>query len=82
MNIDRFHNELAMRLGYERILKDAIIIDEAEDPMMTLRVPGYDVFSFKASEGPEVTDAQLSPEFREIFDAVHESYIATINSRF
>ena len=82
MNIERFHNELAMRLGYERILKDAITIEESEDPMATLRVQGHDYISFRASDGSKVMDAQVTPEIREIIDAVHQAYIATTNNRF
>ena len=41
MNIERFHNELAMRLGYERIVKDKIAIETSEEPMVTLRL-GYE----------------------------------------
>lgn len=43
MNIERFHNELAMRLGYERIVKDKrilISVDESDDPCVTLEVQG------------------------------------------
>lgn len=43
-----------MRLGYERIMKDGITIEESEDPMVTLRVPGHDEISFKASDDPKV----------------------------
>lgn len=31
MNIERFHNELAMRLGYERFVKDKRILISIED---------------------------------------------------
>ena len=82
MNIERFHNELAMRLGYELILQDAISIEESEYPMVTLRPKGYDEISFKASNGPEVKYIQMLPELREIANAVHHAYIAAINSRF
>ena len=52
MDIERFHNELAMRLGYERIVKDKrilISVEESEDPVVTLMILGYDDFRFKAS---------------------------------
>ena len=48
-NIDRFHNELTMRLGYERIMKDTITIHESEEPTATWRVPGYDEIFFNVS---------------------------------
>jgi len=45
MNIERFHNELAMRLGYERIVKDKrilISVEESEEPLVTLKImQGY-----------------------------------------
>ena len=52
MDIERFHNELAMRLGYERIVKDkriGIAVEESDDPWVILRVEGSDDFRFKAS---------------------------------
>lgn len=82
MNIERFHNELAMRLGYERIVKDTVTIDDSEDPMVTLRVQGYEDISFKASEGLDMMDTQMSPELRVIIDAVHQAYLTTLNNRF
>ena len=39
MNIERFHNELAMRLGYERIVNDKSVmvsVEESDDPVVTL----------------------------------------------
>ena len=36
MNIERFHNQLAMRLGYERIVKDnriSISVEESDGPL-------------------------------------------------
>lgn len=71
-----------MRLGYERILMDTVTLEESEDPMVTLRVKGYDDISFKASDGPKVMYAQMSPELREIIDAVYQAYRAAINNRF
>lgn len=71
-----------MRLGYERILKDAITIEESEDPMVTLRVPEHSEISFKASDGPETMRAQMSPELREVIDAVHQAYVYTTNRCF
>ena len=38
MDIERFHNELAMRLGYERIVKDKrilITVEDSDDPWVT-----------------------------------------------
>lgn len=82
MNIEHFHNELAIRLGYERIMKNGITIEESENPIVTLRAHGYDDISFQASKGPDVLNTQISPELKEIIDAVHRAYIDTLNSRF
>mgnify|MGYP006988829525 CR=1 FL=1 len=85
MNIERFHNELAMRLGYERIVKDKriqISVEESEDPMVSLRVQGYDEISFKASDDPNMMNAQMSPELKEIVEAVHQTYIEANINRF
>lgn len=83
MNIERFHNELALRLGYERIVKDKrilISVEESDDPWVILKVQGYDDLRFKASEeiveemmpgmNPEMCD-----EIKKISDAVHYSYV-------
>ena len=71
-----------MRLGYQRILKKTITFQESDDPMITLKVPGYDEMSFKVSEGSEAMDTQMLPEVREIIDIAHQVYIDTINCRF
>ena len=88
MDIERFHNELAMRLGYERIVKDkriSIAVDEGDDPWVTLRVEGYDDFRFKASCCTDV-DQNVLTEMREdiveIMNAVHLAYIDASTYRF
>ena len=56
MNIERFHNELAMRLGYERIVKDnkiLISVEESDDPVVTLKVQGCEDVRYKASDDIE-----------------------------
>lgn len=56
MNIERFHNELAMRLGYERIVKDKrilITVEESDDPVVTLKVQGCEDIRFRASDDTE-----------------------------
>ena len=82
MDIERFHNELAMRLGYQRILNESITIQETDDPIVSLKVPGCDEISFKASEGLEAMNAQIFPEVKEIIDIVYQTYLETINCRF
>lgn len=50
---ERFHNALALSLGYERIVKDkriTIDVDDSDDPWVTLKFQGCpEVVRFKAS---------------------------------
>lgn len=88
-NIERFHNEIAMRLGYERIVKDkrvTIKITESDDPWVTLRVQGYDDIRFLASDikGLKVNmePIDLQNEIKYIVDTIHQAYKETFNSPF
>lgn len=77
MNIERFHNELAMRLGYERIVNDKrilISVEESDDPVVTLKVQGGEDIQFKASDDSESLVQVNQKEIKEIVDAVHQSY--------
>lgn len=81
MDIERFHNELAMRLGYKRIIKDKrimISVEECNDPCVTLKVEGHDDFRFKASCGSAIVQ-EAFPEMREdvveIMNAVYQAYV-------
>ena len=77
MNIERFHNELAMRLGYERIVKDkriSISVEESDDPVVTLKVQGCEDVSYKASDDIENIVMYNQNEIQEIIDAVHQAY--------
>ncbi len=88
MNKERFHNALALSLGYERIVKDkriTIVIDDADDPWVTLKIQGHpDMVRFKASgdaNGVELNDIPaLQDDINNIIDAVHHAYTETINS--
>jgi len=89
MDIERFHNELAMRLGYERIVKDKrimISVEESEEPFVTLKVDGYDDIRLKASEKPKNQGADMNPEMREVIieiaDTVHQAYIVASATKF
>lgn len=88
MNKERFHNALALSLGYERIVKDkriTIKVDDADDPWVTLKIQGHpDVVHFKASDDTNEVELNNIPamqeDIKQIFDAVHQAYIqATIN---
>ena len=85
MNIDRFHNELAMRLGYERIVNDKriqIYVEESEDPVVMLKVHGGEDIRFKASDDIEYILYCNQKEIRFVRDAVHQAFIAANNSSF
>lgn len=85
MNIERFHNELAMRLGYERIVKDKriqISVDESDDPVVTLRVEGGDDIRFRVTDNLDKLNLQTTLDIKEIIDTAYQAYMATINSKF
>ena len=84
MNIERFHNALALSLGYERIIKDkriSIEVDDSDDPWVVLKFLGCpEVYRFKAS-GEAYTDVvepgvipEMHEEIKIIADAVHQAY--------
>ena len=84
-NKERFHNELAMRLGYERIVNDKrilISVEESDDPVVTLKVQGCEDIRFKASEDTESVVSENQKEIKEIIDAVHQAYLTTLHLRF
>ena len=81
---DRFHNALALSLGYDRIVKDkriTINVDDSDDPWVTLRIQGNsEVVRFKASGESDTALAaealEIQNEIKVIIDAVHQAYIA------
>ena len=61
MYIERFHNELAMRLGYERIVKDkriSISVEESDEPCMILTLQCCGVITIKPSDKLNSADVQ------------------------
>ena len=85
MNIERFHNELAMRLGYERIVKDKrilITVEESDAPVVTLKVQGCEDIRFRASDDTEKVVQENQNEIKEIIDTVHQTYRFPINNKF
>ena len=89
MNKERFHNELAMRLGYERIVENRrilISIEESDDPWLTLRIDGSEDVRFKASDNLEEVEFLKNPEMcdeiKQISDAVHYAYIESTKEFF
>lgn len=89
MNKERFHNALALSLGYERIVKDkriTIQVDDSDNPWVTLKLQGHpEVIRIKAS-GEEAASASNASEFQKeinvIVDAVHQAYLQAINNQF
>lgn len=90
MNKERFHNALALSLGYERIVKDkriTIQVDDSDDPWVTLTFQGGpEVVRFKASVEADAALAAEAPELRDDFkviaDAVHQAYIQATTNPF
>ena len=89
MNRERFHNELAMRLGYERIVNDksiSISVEESDDPWVTLKVQGQDDLRFKASANLDdmnwMAVPEMQNEIKTIIDAVHQAYLKSANDTF
>lgn len=84
MNKERFHNELAMRLGYERLLNDkriTIAIEESEEPWVTLKIQGNNDIKLNVSQPEEISlDSlpEMQDELNMITDAVHQAYLESL----
>ena len=87
---ERFHNSLALSLGYERIIKDkriTIQVDNSDDPWVMLKVQDYqEVFRIKASDTLDKLVLEGLPDMQDeinfIADVVHQAYIDASTSRF
>lgn len=87
MNKDKFHNQLALNLGYQRIVNDKrinIIIDDKQYPydvMVSISIDGSSrSICYRASEGLSQNDMDCLDEngcedIKMIVDAVHQAYI-------
>ena len=90
MNKERFHNALALSLGYERIVKDkriTIQVDDSDDPWVTLKFQSRpEVIRIKASGEADAALAADASELRDdikvIADAVHQAYVESCNRPF
>ena len=94
MNKERFHNQLALNLGYQRIVNDKhinISIDDkkfTDDMMISIHVDGLSVpICYKASEGLSQKDLDCLDEngydgIIMIADAVHQAYIQATTNPF
>ena len=93
-NKDRFHNQLALNLGYQRIINDKRIIisiddkQKPDDVMIFIHIDGFSKpICYKASEGLDQNDIDCLDEngydkIRIIVDAVHQAYIEASSTRF
>lgn len=87
---ERFHNTLALSLGYERIVNDkrfSINVDNSDDPWVTLKFLGCpEELRFKASYNTLKSEINHLPiehdDIQFIVDAVHKAYQEACNSRF
>ena len=91
---DRFHNQLALNLGYQRIVNDKrinISIDDKKYPDDVKISISFDGFSkpicYKASEGLSQNDTDCFDEngyndLKIIVNAVHQAYIQGTTSKF
>ena len=87
MNKERFHNQLALNLGSQRIVYDKhinISIDDkryADDVMISISIDGFSKpICYMASEGLSQNDMACLDEnsyedITMIVDAVHQAYI-------
>ena len=90
MNRERFHNALALSLGYERIVKDkriTIEVDDADDPWVALKIQGHpDVVRFKAFDDANEMELNIIPAMKEdiknVAEAVHQAYIQATTKQF
>ena len=84
MNIERFHNEFAMRLGYERIVQDKrilISVEESDDPVVTLKIQGCEDVRFKPSDDTD-RFVLMKKEIKDFVDAAHQAYQIANNRLF
>ena len=91
---DRFHNQLALNLGYHRIVNDKrinISIDYkqyTDDVMISIRIDGFSKpICYKASVGLSQDDMDCLDEngyenIKIIIDAVHQAYIQATTNPF
>lgn len=94
MNKERFHNQLALHLGYQRIVNDKrinISIDDKwypDDVLVSISIEGSSKpICYKASEDLRQNDMDCLDEggdedIKLIIDAVHQAYIQATTNPF
>lgn len=88
MNQEKFHNALALVLGYERIVNDKryniIVNDKTDNPRVIVKdAERRELISFMAEEAEEIkqshheknNDLGAEKGINIILDAVHQAYI-------
>ena len=91
---ERFHNQLALNLGYKRIVNDKrinIIINDKhypDDVMVSISVDGFsNPICYMASEGLSQNDMDCLDDngyddIKIIIDAVNQAYIDSTREQF
>ena len=77
MDRDRFHNQLALSIGY-KLINDkhyTLEVEESDDPWITLKVQGQDHVRFKASDKAYGNLYDSMPEINSIVEAFRYAYI-------
>lgn len=94
MNKERFHNALALALGYEQILNDKrykIIVDEkADDPKIIIKdADGIILLSIRVSEVKGIkqeclviNNDSVNNDLNKIVDAIHQAFIKATIQQF
>ncbi len=94
MNKERFHNQLALNLGYQRIINDKrinISIDDkqySDDAVVSISIDGFSKpICYKVSKGLSQNDMEYLDEngyedIKIIIDAVHQAYIESAREQF
>lgn len=87
-NKERFHNQLALNLGCERILKDTrysikVEYNEQGTPVVSIMGLNNERIVFNASENVEMDKGtDLTPDIKQIYDAVRQAYIQASSTPF
>ena len=95
MNKERFHNALAIILGYEQIVKNKryniIVDDNADEPKVIIKdANGYTILKFTVFEVEGIkqnglamnNDLSINNDLNKIVDAVHQAYIQAMTRKF
>ena len=94
INKDKFHNQLALNLGYQRIVNDKhinISVDDKQcfdDVMISIHFDGFSkLICYRASESlswndMDCLDKNGYEDLKIIVDAVHQAYIQATTNPF